>query len=89
MVNPKITVTEQGHEFGKPGQTGSGTDGFDRPTGIAFAPNGDIFVSDFDGGGVYSISLSNLTVELVLPSNFNFTGMVCLSYIFILIYVTR
>ena len=32
--------------LGKPGQGGTGTDVFDRPTGIAFAPNGDIFVSE-------------------------------------------
>ena len=32
--------------LGKPGQGGSGTDVFDRPTGIAFASNGDIFVSE-------------------------------------------
>jgi DNA-binding beta-propeller fold protein YncE len=32
--------------LGKPGQSGTGTDVFDRPTGIAFAPNGDIFVSE-------------------------------------------
>src|SRR5258706_14325744 len=29
--------------LGKAGQGGKGTDVFDRPTGIAFAPNGDIF----------------------------------------------
>ena len=32
--------------LGKAGQGGSGTDVFDRPTGIAFAPNGDIFISE-------------------------------------------
>jgi DNA-binding beta-propeller fold protein YncE len=32
--------------LGKAGQIGSGTDVFDRPTGIAFAPNGDIFISE-------------------------------------------
>jgi sugar lactone lactonase YvrE len=32
--------------LGKPGQAGTGTDVFDRPTGIAFAPNGDIFISE-------------------------------------------
>lgn len=32
--------------LGKAGQAGTGTDVFDRPTGIAFAPNGDIFVSE-------------------------------------------
>ena len=31
-----------GHE----GVAGNGTDTFDRPTGVAIAPNGDIFVSD-------------------------------------------
>ena len=32
--------------LGKPGQGGAGNDVFDRPTGIAFAPNGDIFISE-------------------------------------------
>ena len=32
--------------LGKAGQSGKGTDVFDRPTGIAFAPNGDIFISE-------------------------------------------
>ena len=32
--------------LGKAGQGGTGTDVFDRPTGIAFAPNGDIFISE-------------------------------------------
>src|SRR2546428_15284 len=32
--------------LGKPGQGGKGLDVFDRPTGIAFAPNGDIFISE-------------------------------------------
>jgi len=32
--------------LGKEGVGGSGTDTFDRPTGVAVAPNGDIFVSD-------------------------------------------
>jgi sugar lactone lactonase YvrE len=32
--------------LGKMGVGGSGTDTFDRPTGVAVAPNGDIFVSD-------------------------------------------
>ncbi|HYM18111.1 MAG TPA: peptidyl-alpha-hydroxyglycine alpha-amidating lyase family protein [Micropepsaceae bacterium] len=32
--------------LGKEGVSGSGPDTFDRPTGIAVAPNGDIFVSD-------------------------------------------
>jgi streptogramin lyase len=32
--------------FGKAGQGGTGPDVFDRPTGIAFASNGDIFISE-------------------------------------------
>ena len=32
--------------LGKAAQGGAGTDVFDRPTGIAFAPNGDIFISE-------------------------------------------
>jgi DNA-binding beta-propeller fold protein YncE len=32
--------------LGKEGVAGTGPDGFDRPTGVAVAPNGDIFVSD-------------------------------------------
>ena len=32
--------------LGKKGQGGTGSDVFDRPTGIAFAPNGDIFISE-------------------------------------------
>src|SRR5207253_6384165 len=32
--------------LGKQGVAGTGSDGFDRPTGVAVAPNGDIFVSD-------------------------------------------
>ena len=32
--------------LGNEGVGGSGTDTFDRPTGVAVAPNGDIFVSD-------------------------------------------
>ena len=32
--------------LGKAGQGGQGTDVFDRPTGIAFARNGDIFISE-------------------------------------------
>jgi hypothetical protein len=32
--------------LGKMGVSGNGNDTFDRPTGIAVAPNGDIFVSD-------------------------------------------
>ncbi|HEY7387324.1 MAG TPA: peptidyl-alpha-hydroxyglycine alpha-amidating lyase family protein [Bryobacteraceae bacterium] len=32
--------------LGKEGVAGTGQDAFDRPTGVAVAPNGDIFVSD-------------------------------------------
>src|SRR5215471_14624880 len=32
--------------LGKEGVAGTGPDGFDRPTSVAVAPNGDIFVSD-------------------------------------------
>lgn len=32
--------------LGREGTGGSGSDTFDRPTGVAIAPNGDIFVSD-------------------------------------------
>ena len=32
--------------LGKEGVSGNGTDSFDRPTGVAVAPNGDIFVTD-------------------------------------------
>jgi DNA-binding beta-propeller fold protein YncE len=32
--------------LGKVGVSGNGPDAFDRPTGIAVAPNGDVFVSD-------------------------------------------
>jgi len=32
--------------IGKEGVAGTGPDGFDRPTGVAVAPNGDVFVSD-------------------------------------------
>jgi DNA-binding beta-propeller fold protein YncE len=32
--------------IGKEGVSGSGIDTFDRPTGVAIAPNGDIFVTD-------------------------------------------
>jgi hypothetical protein len=35
--------------LGKAGAAGNGPDTFDRPTGIAIAPNGDIFVSDGHG----------------------------------------
>jgi DNA-binding beta-propeller fold protein YncE len=33
-------------KLGKAGEGGKGNDVFDRPTGIAFAPNGDIFISE-------------------------------------------
>jgi 6-bladed beta-propeller protein len=32
--------------LGKPGVAGTGPDAFDRPTGVAVAPNGDVFISD-------------------------------------------
>lgn len=32
--------------FGKEGVAGTGPDAFDRPTGVAVAPNGDVFVAD-------------------------------------------
>ena len=32
--------------LGREGVAGTGADGFDRPTGVAVAANGDIFVSD-------------------------------------------
>jgi len=32
--------------IGKQGVAATGADGFDRPTGVAVAPNGDVFVSD-------------------------------------------
>ena len=36
--------------IGTPGVAGTGPDTFDRPTGVATAPNGDIFVSDGHSG---------------------------------------
>jgi hypothetical protein len=36
--------------IGTPGVAGTGPDTFDRPTGVAIAPNGDIFVSDGHSG---------------------------------------
>jgi len=36
--------------LGKPGVAGAGTDVFNRPTDVAIAANGDIFVSDGHGG---------------------------------------
>ena len=49
MGNQIVKFSPDGKELmrlGKAGQGGKGTDVFDRPTGIAFAPNGDIFVSE-------------------------------------------
>jgi len=42
-LNPqgKVLMT-----LGKEGVASTGSDGFDRPTGVAIAPNGDVFVSD-------------------------------------------
>ena len=48
--------------LGKEGVAGTGPDGFDRPTSVAVAPNGDIFVSDghapnkYDTGRVVKFS---------------------------------
>ena len=48
--------------LGKEGVAGTGPDAFDRPTGVAVAPNGDIFVSDghapnkYDTGRVVKFS---------------------------------
>jgi hypothetical protein len=39
--NGKVLMT-----LGKEGVSGNGPDTFDRPTGVAIAPNGDIFVTD-------------------------------------------
>jgi streptogramin lyase len=36
--------------LGKPGVAGNGKDTFNRPSGVAVAPNGDVFVSDGHGG---------------------------------------
>jgi DNA-binding beta-propeller fold protein YncE len=36
--------------LGKPGESGTGTDVFNRPSGVVIAPNGDIFVADGHGG---------------------------------------
>ncbi|HWB55201.1 MAG TPA: peptidyl-alpha-hydroxyglycine alpha-amidating lyase family protein, partial [Tepidisphaeraceae bacterium] len=36
--------------LGTEGEAGTGPDHFDQPTGVAVAPNGDIFVSDGHGG---------------------------------------
>jgi DNA-binding beta-propeller fold protein YncE len=43
--NGKVLMT-----LGKMGVGGSGTDTFDRPTGVGVAANGDIFVADGHGG---------------------------------------
>jgi hypothetical protein len=48
--------------LGSPGVAGTGPDGFDRPTSVAVAPNGDVFVSDghapnkYDTGRVVKFS---------------------------------
>lgn len=47
--NQVIKFSPDGKELlrlGKAGQKGAGNDVFDRPTGIAFATNGDIFISE-------------------------------------------
>lgn len=36
--------------LGKPGVAGDGSDTFNRPSGVATAPNGDVYVSDGHGG---------------------------------------
>lgn len=36
--------------LGKPGVAGEGNDTFNRPSGVATAPNGDVYVSDGHGG---------------------------------------
>jgi DNA-binding beta-propeller fold protein YncE len=44
-----LKLSQTGHVLmmlGQQGVAGTGTDVFDRPTGVAIAPNGDIFVSD-------------------------------------------
>jgi len=40
--------------LGTPGVAGTGANGFDRPTGVAVASNGDIFVSDGHAPNTYS-----------------------------------
>jgi sugar lactone lactonase YvrE len=42
--------------LGKAGQTGSGLDGFQAPTEVAVAPNGDVFVTDGHSGGSAGLS---------------------------------
>jgi len=68
--------------LGKEGVAGDGPDTFDRPTGVAIAPNGDIFVSDghypnahnaarivkFNKDGQFTKSWGRLGPE---PGNFN------------------
>jgi DNA-binding beta-propeller fold protein YncE len=49
MGQEVLKLTPQGKvlmTLGKEGVAGTGPDAFDRPTGVAVAPNGDIFVSD-------------------------------------------
>jgi DNA-binding beta-propeller fold protein YncE len=47
--NGKVLLT-----LGKEGVAGAGPDAFDRPTGVAIAPNGDVFVSDGHAPNKYS-----------------------------------
>ena len=68
--------------LGKEGLAGDGPDTFDRPTGVAIAPNGDVFVSDghapnklnaarivkFTKGGEFIKAWGHLGAE---PGNFN------------------
>jgi DNA-binding beta-propeller fold protein YncE len=49
MGEEVLKLSADGHVLmvlGRPGVAGNGEDAFDRPTGVAIAPNGDIFVSD-------------------------------------------
>jgi hypothetical protein len=49
MGHEVLKLSPQGQvlmTLGKEGVAGNGPDTFDRPTGVAIAPNGDIFVSD-------------------------------------------
>jgi 6-bladed beta-propeller len=49
MGQEVLKLSPQGKKLmilGKGGVAGTGPDGFDRPTSVAVAPNGDIFVSD-------------------------------------------
>jgi len=75
--------------LGKEGVTGNGPDTFDRPPGIAVAPNGDIFLSDghmpnalnvsrivkFDKDGHFIKSWGHLGPE---PGNFNEPHDICI-----------